>query len=167
MVAENNHACAVAEQTRELALFLYDLEVPGKEDGSSKKHVLDLVNLVCPAARKRFPLATKGVNCDNIVKSIEDAYASGKSDALSHLFFAPEGLFGLSACAALVGDHHNVAVSLDSPALSEEVVQESLNDLVEDLDAQMDNVADTMSEVAPVAEGEISEIPEGEELLAL
>ena len=60
LLAKNQvSACFVVEQTKDLAKFLYSLEPEDQHDGSSEKHVMDLVKVVCPALKQKFPTCTK------------------------------------------------------------------------------------------------------------
>ncbi len=51
----------MVEETKELAQFLYSLE-PKKHDGSSKSHIVNLINVVCPALKEKYPDHTEDLS---------------------------------------------------------------------------------------------------------
>lgn len=75
LLAKNSvSACMVVENTKDLAKFLYSLEPEDQHDGTSEKHVMDLVKVVCPALKTKFPTCTKDLKCEEVYKTITNAY---------------------------------------------------------------------------------------------
>ena len=109
------HACLVMAQTRDLAAFLYSLEPADKADGSSKKHVNDLVKVVCPSLKSKFPEGTADLKCGDVYDTINTAYKKKyvglvplepceekrgeKNFAMIQLLTTSRTFFGYEACA--------------------------------------------------------------------